>query len=835
MSDWLKSLLGVEVDDIPEGAVTRFEFANLPSGATGLLALLIVLALVVGVFWIYKREGSASRGVKYGLATLRALMLLAAITVVLEPILAVDRIEEVDKSTVLLIDDSLSLSTKDRYTDPGRRAAIANIAQIDDPSRLPRFELVNKALANSGLAGLLAKQNEVKAFTFSDGIAPLAVIPRSSDSEGGAGGILPDIDPISPDNKRAAHGTDLAGAIRQVVEEVGSDRIAAIVLVSDGRSNLGPPAADIALFLNNKDLKLHTVVVGEANDPRNLRAVGLAGPDRVFKNDPVSLEAQVSAQGYASAEAVVERRYTDGSDNWETVKSEMAQFEGSKPYTIRIVDRPPRVGNIEYRLRLDKLPDESTHQDNRKSFFVRVIEEKVNVLFIAGAPAHEYYAIKNTLLRDTTITLACFLQSADPEFPQDGNDISLEKIPSAEKELFAFDVVLMHDPNGALLPPDFPKLLKKFVADHRGGLGFICGNKYTLALLRDNRDEKESDLTGILPVILDLDRADMPGSGIGYGGYFTSPWRMIPEAAALTHPCTRFGSDPRRVRELVWDRLPPFYWFFPVYKAKPGATVLAVHGDPGEVVEPYGPRPIIAVQRYGGGNVLFSAADETHRWRDVAEPIFDRFWVQTVRYLLEGRHSGQRRRFRIYLDREVAGLGDAVQITAQVFTENYAPLEAGSVEVRIRHLSADVEEKKEDLVLELAAIPGKDGHFSGTFAPPALGDYELRPVGDQYKSKEPNAPDTPSAAFNVVLPDREMGNVKADHTLLRNLAGRTRAMYTELPGVAKLGDPKLIPPASERIVTQGRPVPLWDTWTTIVVILSLLCAEWILRKKFRMV
>ncbi|MHC4953125.1 MAG: hypothetical protein ACYTGZ_04490 [Planctomycetota bacterium] len=829
MSDWLKTLLGVDEADIPEGAITSFEFANLPSGGTGLLALLGVLALVAGVFWIYRREGSASRGVKLGLATLRSLMLIAAVMVVLEPILAIDRIEEVDKSTILLIDDSLSLSAKDRYADPGRRAALSNATGVDDPNRSPRYELVNRALAASGLPGLLAKQNEVKVFTFSDGIAPLAVLPRSD-----AGGEIPLIDPTSPDNKRAAHGTNIAGAIRQVVEEVGSDRIAAIVLVGDGRSNLGPPASDIALFLNNKDLKLHTVVVGEALDPRNLRAVALAGPDRVFKNDPVALEAQVAGQGYASAETVLERRYTDGSDDWETIKSQTVAFEDKKPITLRFTDRPPRVGAVEYRLRLDKLPDESTHKDNEKSFVVRVIEEKVKVLFVAGAPAHEYYAIKNVLLRDSTITLACFLQSADPQFPQDGNDISLKKLPDTEKELFEFDVVLMHDPDGNQFPPDWTKLLKKFVAEHRGGLGFICGNKHTLALLRDSRGEEEGDLTGILPVVLDLDRADMPGSGIGYGGYFTSPWRMIPEAAAITHPCTRFGSDPRRVRDLVWDRLPPFYWFFPVLKAKPGATVLAVHEDPGEVVEPYGPRPILAVQRYGGGNVFFSAADESYRWRDVAEPIFERFWVQTVRFLLEGRSAGKRRRFRIYLDREVAGLGDAVQITAQVFTESYEPLDAGNVEVTVRHATSESGDSDQEIV-ELAATPGKQGHFSGTFAPPELGDYELRPVGDQYKPDDPKAPDVPSASFMVVLPDREMGNVKSDRTLLRNLAARTRGLFTELPGIGNIGDAKLIPPASERIVTQGRPVPLWDTWTTILVILGLLCAEWILRKRFRMV
>ena len=51
---------------------------------------------------------------------------------------------------------------------------------------------------------------------------------------------------------------------------------------------------------------------------------------------------------------------------------------------------------------------------------------------------------------------------------------------------------------------------------------------------------------------------------------------MAPEPAALSHPATRFHSDPRQAREYVWDRLPPFFWCFPVLKAKPGAVVVDV-------------------------------------------------------------------------------------------------------------------------------------------------------------------------------------------------------------------------------------------------------------------
>ena len=822
MSDWLRTLLGVEDREIPADAVTSFEFANVPRGTVGLLLLLCALCLVAGVFWVYRREGSASPRVKLTLAALRALVFACAFLLILEPVLAVDQVEEVDKHTVVIVDDSLSMTTRDRYRTGVARDSLFNALGVE-PAGLVRHELVAAAFEVSTLIDLLAHQNEVHVFRFSDGITPHATIPRLSGIK--RAGALPGFDPA--DNPRAGLGTNIADAIRQAVEDVGSDRVAAIILITDGRSTLGPPAEDIALFLKNKALKLHTVVVGEAEAQRNLRAVALAGPDRLFKKDPVTLEAQVSAREYPSATVEFRRRYTDGSDDWESLESREVIFpEGGKPASLTFQDRPPREGAVEYQIKMEHRPEESTHRDNEKSFITRVVEDKARVLLVSGGPAHEYYAIKNVLLRDATIQVACFLQNAAPEFPQDGNGISLITLPDEEKDLFKFDVIILHDPDGTLFPADWPAMVKRFVSEHRGGLCFVAGNKHTLSLLRSGVDE--NDLTGILPVILDLDRADMPGIGIGYGAYFRIPWRMVPEPAALTHPATRVHSDPRRARDLVWDRLPPFYWFFPVLKAKPGATVLAVHEDPREVVEPYGPRPILATHRYGGGNVMFMAADETHRWRSVAEHVFDRFWVQTVRFLLEGRHSGAKRRFRIYLDREVVDMGEAVQITAKVFTETYEPFDARKVTVLVKDADGEAEE------VILLAVEGKVGHFNGSYSPARTGDYELR-AGDVAFRPKKASEDQAAASFMVVRPDREMGDVRADRGLLKDLAARTHGEFRDLWELKSLGDPKLIPPATERIVTQGRPIPLWDTWTTIIAILILLCAEWILRKRFRMV
>ncbi len=831
MSDWLKTLLGVDATDIPEGASTSFEFANLPRGSAGLLLLLAAVVLIGGVFWIYRREGTASSRTKFGLATLRALVLLCAFILILEPVLAVDQVEEIDKSTIVLIDSSLSMTTKDRYADAAARAKIFNrIAR--NPAELMRYQIVNQALDKSDLIPMLARQNRVIVYPFHRVIGAPQVFERVVDNT--PLNVLADVDLTTKEARlEGAQGTDLGGAIRQAVEEVGSDRIAAIIVISDGRTNLGAPAADVALFLRNKDLRLHTVTVGQAEIPRNLRVVALAGPDRIFRNDPVSFEVQVSSQSYAGSTVYFERRYTDGSTDWAAIDSKVVGFEDSKkPVDLKFTDRPPRVGTVEYRAYMELEPDESNPKDNEKTFPATVVDEKAKVLLVSGAPAHEYYAIKNVLLRDRTIQLASFLQNADPEFPQDGN-ISLKTLPQNEKELFAFDVVILHDPNGEKMPPNWPAMLKNFVATHRGGLCFVAGNKFTLNLVRTNKSEEDNDLTGLLPVVLDLDRADMPGIGVGYGGYFETPWRMVPEAAAFMHPATRFG-NPQRVRTLVWDRLPVFYWMFPVLRAKPGATVLARTDDPREVVEPYGARPVLAVQRFGGGRVMFLAADETHRWRSVAEDVFDRFWIQSTRYLLEGRHAGARRRFRVYLDRELVDLGDAVRIQAEVFDEAFEPMETDAVDLEILG-PLDGEGTAPTLDLKLVAVENKPGHYTGSFSPPAPGDYEVRAGDKRYRPKPAEGPDSPAAKFAAELPDREMGDVRADRTLMGDIAARTRGIAPGIHELEKLSDEKLIPPASERVVTQGKPIPLWDTWTTIIVILTLLCAEWILRKAYRMV
>src|SRR5262249_18866281 len=148
-----------------------------------------------------------------------------------------------------------------------------------------------------------------------------------------------------------------------------------------------------------------------------------------------------------------------------------------------------------------------------------------------------------------------------------------------------------------------------------------------------------SPVRGMLPVVID---AAVARDEVGRGKFYLERWPLEPTAAALDHAATRLSSQPDRNRSR-WAETPRIYWPFPVRKSKPGATVLFTHPDPSLAREGE-PRPVFLTQYYEGGRVAWCGIDSTWRWRATAEEVYDRFWIQTIRYLTESRLSGDRRR-----------------------------------------------------------------------------------------------------------------------------------------------------------------------------------------------
>ena len=116
------------------------------------------------------------------------------------------------------------------------------------------------------------------------------------------------------------------------------------------------------------------------------------------------------------------------------------------------------------------------------------------------------------------------------------------------------------------------------------------------------------------------------------------------------------------------------YWSFPVTRSRPGATVLARHGDP-RMQNQYGRQPLLTSQLFGPGRTVFIGFDSTYRWRYLSEDYFDGFWARLVDRVGRNKALGGRFPFSVHLGKSAYRVGDQVSVGVR-YTEAAALAEA---------------------------------------------------------------------------------------------------------------------------------------------------------------
>src|SRR5262249_18033770 len=126
----------------------------------------------------------------------------------------------------------------------------------------------------------------------------------------------------------------------------------------------------------------------------------------------------------------------------------------------------------------------------------------------------------------------------------------------------------------------------------------------------------------------------------------------------------RFASDPAKNREVIAS-LPGMYWHYAVTRAKPGATVLAQHGDQ-RMRNTFGRHVLMAMQRYGPGRTVFLGFDSTYRWRYLHQEYFDGFWARLIGRVGRSKVLGGRYPFTLATDRNTYRAGDRATLRVQL-------------------------------------------------------------------------------------------------------------------------------------------------------------------------
>ena len=859
MMDYLLRLAGIDASQIPDDAQVSWTLVGAPRSWHGFVYLAVVAAVGYGVVWLYRSDSRGlTRRARMWLLGLRLATLSLLALILLAPALSLTRIRSIQPQLLVLIDQSQSMSIADRngssdqeFADRPAAAVDADVATLRE-APLSRFELIQKSLAKD--RGRIWRdwqsRGQLKWFLFAHRLQPMSLVDDGdSQTSSPQDALAPsplqsDLPAGLADARPLGHGTLIAQSIREAIRSVGPAPVAGIVLISDGQNTAPrdePAAAAAAAAL--RQAPIFTVGVGDPRPPRNLRIASLYVEEQVWRNDPFELQANLINQGFGGASVEVElleQRLADDGPHVESAIQSAAETADPAESPGRLMDtsvvdrqtivlpaddRPlpivfrrqsAREGQYVYTVRVTPLLDELTADDNFLSASVRVLKDQMRVLLIAGEATWDYRFVTGLLTREPTIDLSCWLQSLDLRMAQEG-DTPLAKLPRGIDQLGKFDVVLMLDPDPAEFDDAWFDVVRQYLNERAGGWLFAAGPKHADRWLAESTARGLRDL---LPV-----RLDTPGAG-EVESLTLRPqqeWPFAVAPMAIDHPLLKFTTEAA-ANQRLWQRMPGVYWSFPAGEVKPGARPLLEHSDP-TLRTSRGARPLLVVGQYGAGRVAYLGFNSTWRWRRLGKnsEFFNRFWVQTCRYLVEGKLLAGRRRGTLETNAAKYQLGDTATITARLFDAALEPLAAPKVNGLLR--AAGVPER----AFELTAIANQPGYFEGAVALDRPGELELSIALPSERAEEQIQV---IKRISVEPPRVEFADTRLNRGLLQEIAEASGGKYFEIDELEQLA--AAIPDQRRTTLVAAEPAPLWDTGRMAFVLMALLSTEWTLRKRLQL-
>lgn len=586
-------------------------------------------------------------------------------------------------------------------------------------------------------------------------------------------------------------GTDLHAPISRLLET--ENNLRAVVLLSDGDYNLGPPPVAAAQKMRLRGVPLFAIPVGAETRLPDLDLLTVTAPTYGIVGENVQIPFTIRSSLDRQVRTIVRLRDEAGRERTKDI----VLPPNTETYDS-ILWRLEREGSSILTLSVPVADGELVAANNSRDFTIAGRPERIRVLVIESLPRWEYRFLRNALSRDPGVELSCLL--FHPELgPGEGRDY-IQEFPATLEELSKYDVVFIGDVGvrEGQLTEEQCGLIRGLVENQASGVVFLPGsqgNQFSLL---------ETELSDLIPVLLDEQNVN------GFSESLATPLNLTTEGRASL--LTMLGDSEEENPE-IWRRLPGFFWHAPVLRAKGGTEVLAVHANRRGT---FGPVPLMVTKTAGSGKVLFMGIDSAWRWRRGVEDLYHyRFWGQVARWMSYQRNMAAGQRVRLFYTPERPEPGSTVTINANAFDANGAPFKEGTVVIDVEAPDGRTQR------IELQKNESEWGAYSGRFRVDLPGEWKLRAMAS---GAEDMPTETTVLAQGVELekigqparPDvlEEMAKVTRGRLILPD---QLRALVNEINA---LPEPR---PLENRI-------PLWSHWATLVTVISLLAIFWVGRK-----
>lgn len=636
--------------------------------------------------------------------------------------------------------------------------------------------------------------------------------------------------------------TDLAAALEQAAADTPADRLAGILLLTDGNHNASKPVEPILRRLSLKSVPVSAIIFGDTLKPPTDAAVAsLEAPPAVSTNDRVNIAALLKLDGLAQTSLTVNLY----RDNVLVGSQTVAPASPSFRTRIHLADTPYSNGLTMYRVTVPSVSNDVMPGNNSMDIPVYVTEDQTRVLMADGWPRWEFRYLKNVFsARDAAVRLQYIIfhpdqidqapprarQPAAAGRPAEASEANAW--PATPAEWLNFDVIILGDVERELLGDAELENLRQFVLTKGGTLVVVCGPMSMPSAFA------ETPLAEILPAVV-----PPPNPLLPFGGP-AEEYRLMLTEEGRESPIMRLAMNPEH-NLATWKSMPDLFWRHSLQELKPGATVLA-YALP-LVAPEYLRRAVpdaediqrrrqfekenalIVVHQAGAGQVLFMAFDETWRFRYREGDLWHhKFWGQIQRWATANKLPFGSGAIRMGTDQRVYAPGVPARVRVRVNRPDNSPVPDVKLAVRCARRGAGPA-AGESLRKMLEPEPGVPGAYVADLGALPEGRYDIALDLGQARELDGLAGGAVQGEF-AVQPGApaELINLAADRGLLRRIAEFTGGCAASPPqareALEKLGAPVVT-------LVERRQCNLWTSRLLFCMLAAMAALEWVTRKR----
>jgi len=589
-----------------------------------------------------------------------------------------------------------------------------------------------------------------------------------------------------------------------ITENYEGKSLQGVVLFSDGAdlsqnpSGISPEFTETLTRLNGP---VHTFQAGDNQGFKDLAIEKIDATDFGFIHQPLSIAVTVSARSIGKKNIPLVLKEGDKI----LVSKIVSLKEEDSQYTAEFQFTPASLGKRIYTLSVPVFSGEAVEVNNRWSFEVRVIRDRVRVLHLNGRPSWDSRFLRETLANNPKVDLLSFfiLRTLTDDVGATTSELSLIPFPSNllfSDYLKSFDLVIFH--NFKFSPFIDKKNLsniKEYV--EQGGAFLMIGGDLSF----EGGGYDRTPVEDILPTRI----------RIGSKRYLLGELPMKVQPKLGLHPVLRLENDPK-LNAKAWKSLPPIQGINIGLVPAKGSHVLST------TRKSKSNNPVLVTRQVQEGRTMAIATDSSWTWNFLrvgeggSGRYYQKFWENVIAWMTGETETNP---IQVETDKEKYREHEKVVVHFKISGKDYNPLPGVNVGLVLSSLP-----REQELVREIVKTDEQgEGRFE--FAPGREGFYSAKvslASGGEVLSGE--------TRFIVFSPQIEFQKPLVNETLLQALSkvsGGSHRVLEEGMSIKSL----TFPNPEVEIKSSSRMVSLWDSWWTYGLIVGFLVVEWWARRK----